>query len=95
MLHESQPVPFTYVDFERPTSSVREPVSLVAEAATQLAMQFPAFRTALEALVEECHVVARRQRQEQSEVDELQQVATTRVSRGRTALHAAHAAQRR
>ncbi|NXY94948.1 ATP-binding protein [Streptomyces sp. BR123] len=75
--------PFAYVDFERPTLSVHEPVTLIAEAARQLGVQYPAHRTAFDALAGECEETARLQREEQNTVDELYQLSTTRSGAGR------------
>ncbi|MCK7625274.1 AAA family ATPase [Streptomyces sp. RS10V-4] len=71
--------PFAYIDFERPTLSLREPVTLIAEAARQLAVQYPAFRSELDALADECQQAAASQREEQERVAQLCRLATTRV----------------
>ncbi|WP_066974610.1 AAA family ATPase [Streptomyces sp. NRRL F-4489] len=71
--------PFAYIDFERPTLSLREPVTLIAEAARQLAVQYPAFRAELDALADECQRTAASQREEQERVAQLCRLATTRV----------------
>ncbi|MFD7627344.1 AAA family ATPase [Streptomyces sp. NPDC059851] len=75
--------PFAYIDFERPTLSVHEPVTLIAEAARQLGIQYPDHRAAFDALAGECEETARTQREEQNEVDELYKVSTTRSGAGR------------
>ncbi|MYT34104.1 MULTISPECIES: ATP-binding protein [unclassified Streptomyces] len=71
--------PFAYIDFGRPTLSIREPVTLIAEMARQLAVQYPEFGTELEALADECQRAAATQREEQERVTQLHQLATTRV----------------
>ncbi|MCX4539558.1 ATP-binding protein [Streptomyces sp. NBC_01565] len=88
------PFPFAYVDFERPTLSVHEPITLIAEIARQIAIQYPGHRTGFEALAGECEETARAQRQEQSRVDELYQLSTTRSGVGRTAAEAFHSSAR-
>ncbi|MER6917109.1 ATP-binding protein [Streptomyces sp. NPDC000594] len=75
--------PFAYVDFERPTLSVQEPVTLIAETARQLAVQYPAHRAAFDALVTECHRTARSQREGRDRVTQLHTLATTRSLLGR------------
>ncbi|MEU2391153.1 ATP-binding protein [Streptomyces sp. NPDC007369] len=75
--------PFAYIDFERPTLSVHEPATLIAEAARQLGIQYPDHRAAFEALAGECEGTARTQREEQNTVDELHQLSTTRSGAGR------------
>ncbi|MEU5806322.1 ATP-binding protein [Streptomyces sp. NPDC047718] len=75
--------PFAYIDFERPTLSVHEPASLIAEAARQLGIQYPDHRAAFDALAGECEETARTQREEQNTVDELNQLSTTRSGAGR------------
>ncbi|MFD0270842.1 AAA family ATPase [Streptomyces sp. NPDC127106] len=75
--------PFAYIDFERPTLSVHEPATLIAEAARQLGIQYPDQRAAFDALAGECEETARTQRQEQKTVDELNKLPTTRSGAGR------------
>ncbi|MFJ5633474.1 AAA family ATPase [Streptomyces goshikiensis] len=86
--------PFAYVDFERPTLSVHEPVTLIAEIARQLGTQYPGHRAAFDALAGACEETARAQRREQSRIDELYQLSTTRSGVGRGAAEAFHAAAR-
>ncbi|MET7533258.1 AAA family ATPase [Streptomyces goshikiensis] len=88
------PFPFAYVDFERPTLSVHEPVTLIAEIARQLGTQYPGHRAAFDALAGACEETARAQRQEQSRIDELYQLSTTRSGVGRGAAEAFHSAAR-
>ncbi|MFD8546487.1 ATP-binding protein [Streptomyces sp. NPDC059649] len=76
-------IPFAYIDFERPTLSIHEPVTLIAEAARQLGIQYPAHRAELDALAEECQQVARSQREGQERVLQLQELAATRAVLGR------------
>ncbi|MGW1375963.1 ATP-binding protein [Streptomyces sp. NPDC002446] len=75
--------PFAYIDFERPTLSLREPVTLIAEAARQLGIQYPAHRAELDALADECQQAARSQREGQDRVTQLHELATTRAVLGR------------
>ncbi|MDT9684210.1 AAA family ATPase [Streptomyces sp. TRM76323] len=77
------PFPFVYVDFERATLSVHEPVTLVAEMARQLGVQYPAFRAELDALAAGCQEEASAQRAEEERVVELNRLATTRAGVGR------------
>ncbi|WOI61847.1 AAA family ATPase [Streptomyces fradiae] len=77
------PFPFAYIDFERPTLSVYEPVTLIAEVARQLGVQYPAFRAELDALAAACLEEARAQRAEEERVVELNRLATTRANLGR------------
>ncbi|MFG3497310.1 AAA family ATPase [Streptomyces sp. NPDC047928] len=76
-------MPFAYIDCERPTLSVHEPVTVVAEVARQLSVQYPAYRAEFEALAEECQRTALDQRVDWDEVTELNRLATTRVELGR------------
>ncbi|MEU5208553.1 ATP-binding protein [Streptomyces sp. NPDC020742] len=76
--------PFVYIDFERPTLSLQEPVTLIAEAARQLGIQYPARRAELDALAEEGQEAARSQREGQDRVTQLQELATTRAVLGRS-----------
>ncbi|MFF8960204.1 AAA family ATPase [Streptomyces sp. NPDC014894] len=75
--------PFAYIDFERPTLSIREPVTLVAEMARQLGIQYPAHQEELTALVDECRRTARSQREGEERVTQLHRLATTRSLLGR------------
>ncbi|MET7619251.1 AAA family ATPase [Streptomyces sp. NPDC005408] len=75
--------PFAYIDFERPTISIHEPVTLIAEVARQLGIQYPAHRAELDALADECHRTARSQREGQERVTQLHELATTRSVMGR------------
>ncbi|WP_371645877.1 AAA family ATPase [Streptomyces sp. NBC_00597] len=86
--------PFAYIDFERPTLSVHEPVTLVAEIARQLGIQYPGHRAAFDALAGECEETARTQREEQNTIDELYQLSTTRSGAGRGAAEQFHALAR-
>ncbi|MET9882009.1 ATP-binding protein [Streptomyces sp. NPDC006430] len=82
--------PFAYIDFERPTLSVQEPVTLVAEIARQFGIQYPAQRAAFDALAVTCEETARTQREEQNTIDELYQLSTTRSGAGRSAAEQFH-----
>ncbi|MGW1790369.1 ATP-binding protein [Streptomyces tubercidicus] len=75
--------PFAYIDFERPTLSIQEPLTLIAEVARQLGIQFPAHRAELDALAHECQEATRSQREGQERVSQLQELATTRAVLGR------------
>ncbi|MEV0411485.1 hypothetical protein AB0I68_11950 [Streptomyces sp. NPDC050448] len=86
--------PFAYIDFERPTLSVHEPVTLVADIARQLGVQYPERRAAFDALAGECEETARTQREEQNTVDELYQLSTTRSGAGRGAAEQFHSRAR-
>ncbi|MFC4611432.1 AAA family ATPase [Streptomyces maoxianensis] len=77
-------LPFAYIDFERPTLSIHEPVTLIAEIARQLGIQYPAHRAELDALADECQQAARSQREGQDRVTQLHQLATTRSVLGRS-----------
>ncbi|MFI0714680.1 ATP-binding protein [Streptomyces inhibens] len=82
--------PFAYIDFERPTLSIQEPVTLIAEAARQLGIQYPAHRAELDALADECQQAARSQREGQDRVTQLHELATTRAVLGRRSSHEFH-----
>ncbi len=71
-------LPFAYVDFERPSLSVHEPVTLVTETARQLAVQFPAFQDELESLAEEGLRLLHSHRAREERVAELSRLAATR-----------------
>ncbi|MEU3777758.1 hypothetical protein AB0F11_32120 [Streptomyces sp. NPDC032472] len=77
--------PFAYIDFDRPTLSVHEPATLIAEMARQLAVQYPGHRGAFEALASECEETARTQRDEQNTLDDRHEPSTVRAQDGRTA----------
>lgn len=83
--------PFAYVDFERPTVSVREPLTLVAECARQLAVQHARHRDALNRIASSCGRIARAQREERDQLDELNELATTRGAYARDAAQRFHA----
>ncbi|KOY56728.1 AAA family ATPase [Streptomyces sp. XY332] len=86
--------PFAYVDFERPTLSVHEPITLVADIARQLGIQYPGHRAAFDALAGECEETARIQREEQNDVDEMYRLSTTRSGAGRRAAEQFHSRAR-
>ncbi|CAL9362311.1 hypothetical protein SUDANB120_00692 [Streptomyces sp. enrichment culture] len=88
------PFPFAYVDFARPTLSVHEPATLIAEMARQLGVQYPDHRPAFDALAGACEETARTQREEQGEIDELYGLSSTRSSMGRTAAERFHTTAR-
>lgn len=75
--------PFAYLDFERPTLSIHEPATVIAEMARQLGIQHPGHRAAFDALADECEQTAAVQRGERNELDELYQLSTTRATIGR------------
>ncbi|MGH8825221.1 MAG: Rab family GTPase [Jiangellaceae bacterium] len=71
--------PFTYVDFERATVSIHEPMTMIEEMARQLAVQYPRHAQDFSALAARCRDAARRHRDDQAETDEWQAIATTRT----------------
>ncbi|WP_338492100.1 trypsin-like peptidase domain-containing protein [Streptomyces sp. SJL17-4] len=75
--------PFAYIDFARPTLSVHEPATVIAEMARQLGIQHPALHTEFEALADECERTAADQRGERNELDELHQLAGIRATLAR------------
>ncbi|MFF9012786.1 trypsin-like peptidase domain-containing protein [Streptomyces sp. NPDC014870] len=75
--------PFAFIDFERPTLSIHEPATVLAEAARQLGIQYPAHRSAFDALADECEETAASQRGERNQLDELYQLSATRATLGR------------
>ncbi|MER8043619.1 trypsin-like peptidase domain-containing protein [Streptomyces sp. NPDC094032] len=75
--------PFAYIDFERPTLSIQEPATMIAEAARQLGIQYPAHRTAFDALADRCGETTAAQRGERNQLDELYQLSATRATLGR------------
>ncbi|MGW8884178.1 AAA family ATPase [Streptomyces sp. NPDC055749] len=88
-IHDHSPCfPFAYIDFERPTLSIHEPVTLIAEAARQLGVQYPAFRAELGVLADECQQAAFSQREGEERVTQLHELATTRTVMGRSSSQA-------
>ncbi|MCB5164111.1 AAA family ATPase [Streptomyces bambusae] len=83
--------PFAYIDFERPTLSLHEPATMIAEISRQFGMQYPALRAEFDALAGECEATAAAQRAGQSEVDDLYRLATTRGAIGRLSSSGLHA----
>ncbi|MEV8533332.1 ATP-binding protein [Streptomyces sp. NPDC051211] len=83
--------PFAYVDFERPTLSVHEPATLIAEMARQLGIQYPDRRTAFDDLARTCEETAGIHRAERRTVDELFGLSTTRATLGRVSYSGVHA----
>ncbi|MEX0167855.1 trypsin-like peptidase domain-containing protein [Streptomyces sp. LMG1-1-1.1] len=75
--------PFAYIDFARPTLSIHEPATVIAEMARQLGVHHPALRAEFDALADECERTAAVQRGERNELDELYQLAGTRATMGR------------
>ncbi|MFF8275713.1 trypsin-like peptidase domain-containing protein [Streptomyces lateritius] len=83
-LHDApRPFPFAYIDFERPTLSIHEPATVIAEIARQLGIQYPGRRAAFDGLADECEETAGSQRGERNQLDELHQVSATRATLGR------------
>ena len=72
-------LPFVYVDAERATISLHEPLSLVAEMARQLAVQYPAQALPFTDLTAKARVKARKQRLLTEDLEDLCQVATTKT----------------
>ncbi|MCX2180253.1 trypsin-like peptidase domain-containing protein [Streptomyces sp. SKN60] len=75
--------PFACIDFERPTLSIHEPATVIAESARQLGIQYPEHREAFDALAERCGRTAGVQRGERSQLDELSRLSATRATYGR------------
>ncbi|MFH8840453.1 trypsin-like peptidase domain-containing protein [Streptomyces sp. NPDC017868] len=75
--------PFAYIDFARPTLSIHEPATVIAEMARQLGVHHPAHRAAFDELADECERTAALQRGERNELDELYELAGTRATLGR------------
>ncbi|WP_426367313.1 trypsin-like peptidase domain-containing protein [Streptomyces sp. E-08] len=75
--------PFAYIDFARPTLSIHEPATVIAEMARQLGVHHPEHRAAFEELADECERTAALQRGERNELDELSRLAGTRATLGR------------
>ncbi|WP_309052338.1 trypsin-like peptidase domain-containing protein [Streptomyces sp.] len=75
--------PFAYIDFARPTLSLHEPATLLAETARQLGVQYPDHRPAFDALADACERTAASQRDEREEADALRRLSTTRATYGR------------
>ncbi|MFE0653905.1 trypsin-like peptidase domain-containing protein [Streptomyces sp. NPDC059534] len=75
--------PFVFIDFARPTLSIHEPATVIAETARQLGILHPALRAEFDALADECERTAAVQRGERNELDELYQLAGTRATMGR------------
>ncbi|MFF5970785.1 trypsin-like peptidase domain-containing protein [Streptomyces sp. NPDC012769] len=84
-LREAAPdgFPFVTIDFARPTLSLHEPATVIAEAARQLGVQYPAHRAAFDALVGRCGETAAVQRGERDRIDELSRLSATRATLGR------------
>ncbi|MFJ7067678.1 trypsin-like peptidase domain-containing protein [Streptomyces sp. NPDC101115] len=84
-LREAAPdgFPFAYIDFERPTLSIQEPATVIAESARQLGIQYPDHREAFDSLADRCGETASVQRGERNELDELSRVSATRATYGR------------
>ncbi len=83
--------PFVFVDAERATVSLDEPLSLVAEMARQLALQYPGQQAELTDLALTARTMAREQRERYEDLNDLRQVATTRtISRDVASVYHAH-----
>ncbi|MGW5425359.1 trypsin-like peptidase domain-containing protein [Streptomyces sp. NPDC003943] len=84
-LREAEPegFPFAYIDFERPTLSIQEPATVIAESARQLGIQYPAHREAFDSLADRCGETTSVQRGELEELDELSRLSSTRATYGR------------
>ncbi|MGW6688036.1 hypothetical protein ACWF9Z_15400, partial [Streptomyces sp. NPDC054961] len=63
------PFPFAYVDFARPTLSVHEPATLIAEMARQLRVQFPEHHADFDALAHACEETVCLHRAEEDTVE--------------------------
>lgn len=71
--------PFVYVDAERASVSLDEPLSLVAEMAHQLSVQYPAHAADFVDLGSRARKLEREQRERKEGLEDLRQVATTRA----------------
>ncbi|MEU0275651.1 AAA family ATPase [Streptomyces sp. NPDC006307] len=80
---ETPGFPFAYIDFERPSLSVHEPSTLIAEAARQLAVQYPGDHAAFDALADEAQEVAGGEREDLERLSRLHRLSTTRAVLGR------------
>ncbi|WP_055599763.1 AAA family ATPase [Streptomyces aureus] len=83
--------PFAYVDFDRPTISINEPATLIAELARQFGVQFPHHRDAFDALARECEETVGALREEEEEIQELYGLSATRSTLGRSSSAEFHA----
>ncbi|WP_063740641.1 AAA family ATPase [Streptomyces flavochromogenes] len=83
--------PFAYVDFNRPTISINEPATLIAEIARQFGIQFPHHRDAFDALARECEETVGALREEEEEMQELYGLSATRSTLGRSSSAEFHA----
>ena len=84
-------MPFVYVDSERATVWLHEPLSLLAEMARQLATQYPAHAASFTELGARARVLSREQRSRAEEIEELRQEVSTRTL-GRAASSGHHSA---
>ena len=77
---ESVPAfPFVYVDAERASVSLDEPLSLVAEMAHQLSVEYPDHAADFLDLGSRARKLEREQRERKESLEDLRQVATTRA----------------
>ena len=77
-------IPFVFIDFERPTLSVLEPATLLAEAARQLAIQYPDSAADLGEIADAASHEARRGRDEALAIEEREDARRrSRVGAGR------------
>ncbi len=86
-------LPFVYIDAERATISLHEPLSLVAEMARQLAVQYPAQALLFTELSARARVKARKQRLLAEDLEDLREVATAKTI-SRAGLYEYHASAR-
>jgi tetratricopeptide (TPR) repeat protein/ABC-type transporter Mla maintaining outer membrane lipid asymmetry ATPase subunit MlaF len=86
-------LPFVYIDTERATISLHEPLSLVAEMARQLAVQYPAQALPFTELSARARVKARKQRLLTEDLEDLREVATAKTI-SRAGLYESHASAR-
>ncbi|GAA2148920.1 AAA family ATPase [Kitasatospora kazusensis] len=82
--HRRVRLPFAYVDFARPTISIHEPVTLLAEAARQLGIEYPALRGELDEVARDCELTAHLQRAAEDRAIELGGLSSTRGTLGRS-----------
>lgn len=86
-------LPFVYVDSERATISLHEPLSLLAEMSRQLAVQYPEHSSAFGDLSSSARARAREQRLRAETVEDLSQVSSTKQL-SRAASHEQHVSAR-
>lgn len=89
-----RPFPLAYVDFESATLRIQEPIRLVGEIARQLAVQYPDHARSFTELRRSTRMIARSQRAQEAELEELHEAPTTWAGLGRQAKYRYHAQTR-